>query len=201
MSSKDNLHHHTPEVHPHNGGHGKSHDDEDDNGPWSKGPGGIGEDNWCSGNGENGDWDGNCCDSLTTGWGCVIQDNDPRVHFEGPWKENGIPTTHSTIAEGSTLSLVFNGKFYQCSFWDPDIQLSLQAALSLSLAQSLQAISPSRQQLHTSLIHCLPLSRHYPKQLLIFLTSRFILLLICHRMKNTDSLSMSLKSSRRHRML
>ena len=201
MSNKDNLHHHTPEARPHNGGHGSSHNDDEDDWPWSKGPDGIGEDAWCGGNGENGDWEENCCDSLAMGWGCVIQDDDPRVHYGGPWKHNEIPTSHSTVAEGSTLSLIFNGKFYQCSLRDPGIQWTLQAALSLSLAQSRQAISPSRRQLHTSLIHCLPLSRHYPKQPLIFLISLFILFMICHWMKNTDSLSMSLKSSLRHRML
>ena len=79
----------------------------------------------------------------------------------------------------------------------------LQVALSVSLAQSLQARpSSSRRQLHTALIVYPPISRHYPMQPLTCLTSRFILLLTCHRMKNTYSSSMSLTAClRHHRML
>ena len=203
MSRKDNLRHRTLETHSYNGAHDKSHDhdddddddDDDDNdtGPWSEGAGG------------NGNSDGNkhCCDSLAMG--CVIQDNDPRVHYEDPsdWVLNvtHFSTIHYAVEDGSTVSLIFNGKFYQCPLRDPDTQLTLQVALSLSLAQSPLVIIPNSRQLHTSLIHCLPLSRHYPKQPLIFLTSRFILLLICHRTKNIDSLSTSLKPSLRHRIL
>ena len=215
MSRKDNLRHQTLEAHPHNGTHGKSHDngDDEDNGdgdvdvddnntgPWSNAANGFGGGDGRGGYGGNGGGGENCCDSLAMG--CVIQNNDPRVHYGGSWALGGteLSTTHNTVVEGSTVSLTFNGKFYQSFLRDPNTQLTLQVALSLSLAQSLQAINPSRRQLLTSLIHCLPLSRHYPKQPLIFLTSHFILLLICHRMKNTNSLSMSLKPSLRHRIL
>ena len=201
MSCKHRLQ--TLEAHPRNGGDDESpsddddddDDDHDDDDNGSNGADGSG------GNGENGSGYGNCCDSLTMG--CVIQGNDPRVHYGGSWvlEATESSTTHNTVVEGSTVSLIFNGKFYQYPLRDPDTQLTLQVALSLSLAPSLQAISPSRRRLHISLIHCLPLPRHYPKQPMIFLTSRFILLLICQRMKNTDSLSMSPKPTPRHRML
>lgn len=210
--SRKNQRQQTLEAHPHNGDHGKRDDDDgvdndndqDDNATWSwgnlKGGGGFGGDGGHSGNGENGDGDKNCCYSFEMG--CVIQDNNPRVHYGGPWvlEGNESSTTHNTVVEGSNVSLIFNGKFWYY-LREPDTQLTLQVALLLSLAQSLQAISPSRRQLRTSLIHCLPLSRHYPKQPPLFLTSRFILLVICHRMNNTDSSSMSLKSSLRHHML
>jgi hypothetical protein len=112
MSRKDILHHQTLEAHPHNSDHGKRQDDDDidgddvdddDDEPWSKGAGGSGG---------NGDGDENCCDSFSMG--CVIQDNDPRVHYGGPWVLEGtkLSTTHNTVVEGSTVSLIFNGKFY-----------------------------------------------------------------------------------------
>lgn len=43
----------------------------------------------------------------------VIFDNDPRVHYTGPWtlKASQPCTVHSTVVEGSTASLRFNGKF------------------------------------------------------------------------------------------
>ena len=121
MSHKDNLRHQTLKARPRNGSHGKSHDDGSDDGddddddiePWGKGAGG---------NEENGDGDENCCDSFAMG--CVIQDNDPRVHYGGPWVLEGteLSTTHNTVVEGSTVSLIFNGKFYQCPLRDPDTQ-------------------------------------------------------------------------------
>ena len=115
MSRKDNLRHQTLEAHPHNGRHGKSRDDEDededsdDDDDEDDGAGGFGGN---GGNGENGDGDGDCCDSFAMG--CVIQDNDPRVHYGGPWFLEAIElsTTHNTAVEGSTVSLVFNGKFF-----------------------------------------------------------------------------------------
>jgi hypothetical protein len=201
MSYKHNLRHQTLEAHPR---HDKSPDVEDDDVVVVDVDDGDGDYNGSNGtDGSDGNDGGieNCCNMGAMG--CVIDDNDPRVHYGGPWvlEASDSSTIHSTVVEGSTVSFRFNGKFYQCPLPDPDTQLTLQVALSLSLAQSLQAISPSRRQLHISLIHCLPLSRHYPKQWLIFPTNRFMLLLICHRLKNTDSLSMSLKPRTRHRML
>lgn len=113
MSRKDNLRHQSLEAHPHNGGHGKSNDDNDGDvnviGLWSKGAGGF---SGSDGLGGNGEINGNCCHSLAMG--CVIQDNDPRVHYGGPWVLKGtkVWTTHNTVVEGSTVSLIFNGKFY-----------------------------------------------------------------------------------------
>jgi len=103
----DNLRHQTLEAHPLNSGHSKSHDDDDDdndvNGPLSNEACGFG------GNGENDDGDEIFCDSFAAG--CVIQDNDPRVHYSGPWVLEGteLSTTHNTVVEGSTVSLIFNG--------------------------------------------------------------------------------------------
>lgn len=47
---------------------------------------------------------------------CNILDNDPRVHYTGPWVVAAqLPSTHSTATEGSTVSLQFKGRFYQSS--------------------------------------------------------------------------------------
>ena len=124
----DNLRHQTLEVHPLNSGQSKSHDNDDDNEDDNNddddvnGPNGA-----CGfgGNDENGDGDEIFCDSSATG--CVIEDNDPRVHYSGPWVLEGteLSTTHNTIAEGSTVSLIFNGKFYQrCPLRAPDAQFT-----------------------------------------------------------------------------
>lgn len=202
ISCRHSLGHQTLETHPQKDGHDDDDDDDDgkDDGDNDEDSDDDDDDDGSKGADWSGDGNQNCCDNLATG--CVILDNDPRVHYVGPWvlKATESSTSHNTVVEGSTVSLIFNGKFYQCPLRDPDTQMTLQVALSLYLAQSLQAISPSRRRLHTTLIHCLPLLRYYPKQPMIFLTSRFILLLICHRTKNTDSLSMSLKPNRRHRM-
>ncbi|KAF9450627.1 hypothetical protein P691DRAFT_725724 [Macrolepiota fuliginosa MF-IS2] len=42
---------------------------------------------------------------------CFVQDNDPRVRYDGQWSLNraGFSTTHSTTSSGSTASLTFNG--------------------------------------------------------------------------------------------
>lgn len=56
---------------------------------------------------------------------CNINDNDPRVHFTGTWVlESSQPSTvYSTVVEGSTVSLKFNGRFRHYSVRDPDAQL------------------------------------------------------------------------------
>lgn len=120
MSRKNKLRHRTLEAHPHNGvprkrqddgdGEGNDGDDDDENWSWSEG-GGSGGNDWHGGNGENGDGDENCCNSFEMG--CVIRDNDPRVHYGGPWVLNGteFSTTHNTVVEGSNVTLIFNGKF------------------------------------------------------------------------------------------
>ncbi|KAF8155727.1 hypothetical protein B0H34DRAFT_507723 [Crassisporium funariophilum] len=43
--------------------------------------------------------------------GCIVRDNDPRVRYTGHWTLNGTQssTTHSTLVEGSTVALRFNG--------------------------------------------------------------------------------------------
>lgn len=118
----------------HNGDHGKS-PDNDGNSSGSRGAGG--DDGPDKGSGKDG------CRRATgdsgTGWnndnhdndcsrGSVfydIRDNDPRVHYTGPWVSK---TAHnwsstSTVVDGSTVSLKFNGKFYQYFLWDLDAQL------------------------------------------------------------------------------
>jgi hypothetical protein len=126
MSRKNNLRHQTLEAHPHNGDHGRHQNDGEDDeiGPGSKGAGGFGGNGWHGGNGENGDGDENCCDGFSMG--CVIHGNDPRVHYGGSWVLEGtkLSTTHNTVVEGSTVSLLFNGKLYKCPLRDPDTQLS-----------------------------------------------------------------------------
>jgi len=121
------LRHQTLEARarPHNGSHGKSHDHNHGKGgnKWNKGADWA----WRGGNNDdNDDWDSDdediCCDSLAMD--CVIQNYDSRVHYKGSWvlKEDE-PTetfTHNTVVEGSTVSLVFNGKFYQCPLRDPN---------------------------------------------------------------------------------
>lgn len=56
---------------------------------------------------------------------CNIDDNDPRVQFTGTWAlESSQPSTvYSTVVEGSTVSLKFNGRFRHYSVRDPDAQL------------------------------------------------------------------------------
>ncbi|KAF9530191.1 hypothetical protein CPB83DRAFT_187802 [Crepidotus variabilis] len=42
---------------------------------------------------------------------CVVQDNDPRVRYQGVWQLNGPGqfTTHSTVETGASVSMTFNG--------------------------------------------------------------------------------------------
>lgn len=150
---------------------------------------------WSGGSGGN-----NCCGNgmPTNCRTYVILDNDPRVHYTGPWtlEASQSSTTHSTVVEGSTASLRFNGKFLSLlsleSGHSPVI-LTLQVALFLFLALSLQVTSPSPRQLHTLLMETTLLSRHYHVQPLMFLSNHFIPLLSCHQMGNTYYLSMSPK--------
>jgi hypothetical protein len=121
MSRKDNLRHQTLEAHPHNhSGHSRSQDNDEDSDDEDEDDEDIAS--WGNGGGGNG---GNCCDSFAMD--CVVHDNDPRVHYGGPWflEETKLSTTHNTVVEGSNVSLIFNGKFYQYPLQDPDTQLTI----------------------------------------------------------------------------
>lgn len=106
-------------------GHGKSYDNDNksgeskgtlrrENGGWSGTIGGSGT----GGNPGSGGY------GLPTSF--YISNTDPQVHYTGLWvlkRATDLSITHSTVVQGSTASLRFKGKFYQCFLGDPDTQL------------------------------------------------------------------------------
>lgn len=121
----------------HNGGHGKNHDNDDKSSGSRRIVGldsdGLDEDSGndecirtIGGSGTSGDNDDDKDDGDSELPVYDILDNDPRVHYTGAWvleMARGLSTTYTTVGEGSTVSLRFNGKSHQSTLGDTNTHL------------------------------------------------------------------------------